>query len=406
MNTMPTERSHTAVMLCRDCPELFDAEHRECPRCGSVRLIPHAELGILNIAHVDCDAFYASVEKRDNPGLRDKPLIVGHAGSRGVVLTACYIARKFGPRSAMPMFQAIELCPDAVVIQPDMPKYKRVSRQIRTIFRSATPAVEPVSLDEAYLDLSKPHRSPIHAAAHVLAEISLRIEREVGITVSIGLSINKFLAKLASDLNKPSGFSIIGRAEAKSFLARLPVRKINGVGEVTAKRLEQIGITTIGQLQSVPEMQLFSQFGKLGRRLAQYAHGRDERKVTPHRPAKSVSAETTFRIDVNSVAQLADAAKPLCERVAARLHTANIAGATVSLKLKTSDFQVLTRNCRLGRPTQRPEILYHNLLRLLEKEANGRSFRLIGVGMSALRPADEADPPGLFDGLPTTRIQT
>jgi DNA polymerase-4 len=368
----------------------------ECPVCGSSRCVFHPQLDTLTVAHIDCDAFYAAIEKRDDPSLRDKPLIVGHPGGRGVVTTACYIARTYGPRSAMPMFKALELCPDAVVIPPDMAKYRGVSQQIRSIFLSATPVIEPVSLDEAYLDLSEDNRLDPRSAARSLAEIAHRIEREIDITVSIGLSYNKFLAKLASDLDKPRGYSVIGKAEAKDFLAPLPVRKINGVGEATALRMEENGISTIGQLQSVPELQLVSQYGKFGRRLAQYAHGEDDRKVTPHRAPKSVSAETTFRQDIASEQRLCEAIRPLCERVAARLIRGDIAGGTLVLKLKTHDFRVLTRNLRLAHPTQQADVLFRNAVPMIAREADGRAFRLIGVGVSDLCPSTHADPPDLF----------
>src|ERR1700704_5879319 len=230
--------------LCRDCCEVVDRTEEACGRCGGTRLLAHAEIESLGIAHIDCDAFYASVEKRDRPELAREPLIVGHAGGRGVVVTACYIARTFGVRSAMPMFQALELCPHGTVMQPDMAKYKRVSEAIRAIFETATAVVEPVSLDEAYLDLTDDYRTEAPPAAEALATISKRIEDEVGITVSIGLACNKFLAKLASELEKPRGFSVIGRAEAKAFLAPLSVRKIHGVGAVTARRMEESGLGT------------------------------------------------------------------------------------------------------------------------------------------------------------------
>ncbi|MCG8560351.1 MAG: DNA polymerase IV [Hyphomicrobiales bacterium] len=388
--------------LCRDCLARSTYHARLCEACGSERLVRHPELDDLAIAHIDCDAFYASVEKRDDPSLRDKPLIVGYTGGRGVVTTACYIARRYGPRSAMPMFKAMKLCPDAVVLPPDMAKYARVSKRIRAIFETATPVIEPVSLDEAYLDLSADARlTPAHAA-DALAEIARRVEDEVGITVSIGLSCNKFLAKLASDLKKPRGFSVIGQAEARSFLAPLPVGKINGVGKATARRMELNGITTIGQLQELSEMQLVTLYGKFGRRLASYAHGRDERKVTPRRPTKSISAETTFRSDIRAAGELTEAVRPLCDRVAARLQEKGIAGATLVLKLKTADFQILTRNRRLPSPTQRADVLYRNARLLIEKEADGRAFRLIGIGVADLCPATEADQPDLFDGLTGT----
>ena len=334
------------LTLCRDCLNFSDDVGENCARCGEERIVAHDELAALDIAHIDCDAFYASVEKRDDPSLKDKPLIVGHAGGRGVVTTACYIARQYGPRSAMPMFKALELCPDAVVIPPNMAKYK-----------------------------------------------------EVGITVSVGLSYNKFLAKMASDLDKPRGFSIIGRAEVTDFLAPLSVRKINGVGEATAKRMAAHGITTIGQLQSLAEMELVSRYGKFGRRLALYAQGEDNRKVVSHRPPKSISAETTFRTDIRASDQLHEAIQPLCERVAARLKRSDIAGATLVLKFKTSDFKVLTRNLRLVNPTQQAEVLFRNAIPLIDNEADGRAFRLIGVGVSDLCPSTQADPPDLFDSL-------
>ena len=290
--------------LCRDCCEMMPAgsvaEARACPRCGGTRTIGHPELVGLGIAHIDCDAFYASVEKRDRPGIRSQPLIVGHPGGRGVVTTACYIARTFGVRSAMPMFKALELCPSAVVIAPDMAKYKAVSADIRTIMLAATGIIEPVSLDEAYLDLTDEWRTEAPPAAEALAVIATRIEREVGITVSVGLAPNKFLAKLASELHKPRGFSVIGTTEAKAFLAPLSVRKIHGVGEATARRMEGSGLATIGDLQRMTEMQLTTQYGRFGRRLASFAHGEDERAVVPMRPTKSISAETTFARDTGN----------------------------------------------------------------------------------------------------------
>jgi DNA polymerase IV len=382
--------------ICRDCFSSLEADSGPCATCGSARLAAHAELHDLGIAHIDCDAFYASVEKRDDPTLEDRPLIVGHAGGRGVVTTACYLARISGVRSAMPMFQALELCPDAVVLPPDMAKYKRVSEATRTIFLSATPIVEPLSLDEAYLDLTDEHRISEPSAAQALARIARRIEDEVGITVSIGLSANKFLAKLASELQKPRGFSVIGRAEAKAFLATLSVRKIHGVGAATARRMEADGIRTIADLQAQSAQQIEARFGKFGRRLAQFVQGEDERVVTPARPTKSISAETTFRRDTGSAAHLIETARNLCQQVARQLERKSLAGSTVVLKLKTSDFRILTRNRRLAHPTQRATVLLENATSLIEKEADGRTFRLIGVGISELGPASEADPADLF----------
>ena len=368
--------------LCRDCCEMTDVQDSACTGCGSARVVAHAEIEHLGIAHIDCDAFYASVEKRDRPELKNVPLIVGHPGGRGVVTTACYIARTFGCRSAMPMFQALELCPHATVIAPDMAKYKRVSADIRTIFGAATSIIEPVSLDEAYLDLTDNYRTEAPPAAEALAIIAARVEREIGITVSIGLSGNKFLAKLASELQKPRGFSVIGLAEAKSFLAPLSVRKIHGVGAVTARRMEESGLKTIADLQALPEQALVARFGKFGQRLAHFAHGEDDRRVTPARPTKSISAETTFREDTGSAEMLREIASGLSERVAAQLERKGLAGRSVVLKLKTSDFRILTRTRSLAHPTQRADLIFENIAALIGREADGQTYRLIGVGVS------------------------
>ena len=389
-------RSESAS-LCRDCCEIVLAADDACPRCGGKRLVAHAEIESLGIAHVDCDAFYASVEKRDRPELAAEPVIVGHPGGRGVVVTACYVARRFGARSAMPMFQALELCPQATVIAPDMAKYKRVSDDIRAIFGAATSVIEPVSLDEAYLDLTDDYRTEAPPAAEALALIGARVEREVGITVSIGLSYNKFLAKLASELQKPRGFSVIGRLEAKTFLAPLSVRKIHGVGAVTAQRMESGGLETIADLQALPKPELVARFGKFGQRLALYAHGEDDRRVTPWRPVKSISAETTFRQDTGSAEKLREVAAGLSERVAAQLARKGLAGRSVVLKLKTSDFRILSRSRSLAHPTQRAPVIFESIGALIDKEADGRTFRLIGVGVSDLGEAAAADPTDLFD---------
>lgn len=383
------------LALCRDCSTPSPAGPAACPACGSARLVTHPEIASLVIAHIDCDAFYASVEKRDRPELSDVPLIVGHPGGRGVVTTACYIARRFGVRSAMPMFRARDVCPQAVVIPPDMAKYRAVSAAIRDIMRAATEIIEPISLDEAYLDLSDAAADGQVPAA-LLATVARRVEAEVGVTVSVGLAPNKFLAKLASDLRKPRGFSIIGRIEAKAFLAPLPVTKIHGVGAATASRMTDMGLTTIADLQLLSAAELNGRFGKLGLRLAQFAHGEDDRRVTPVRAAKSISAETTFTRDTADAAHLAEVARPLAERVAAQLQRKALAASGVTVKLKTADFRLLTRSRRLGNPTQRADVLLRHALPLIAREADGTFFRLIGIGAEGLVPASEADPPDLF----------
>jgi len=383
--------------ICRDCCVVIAPEAGPCPECAGERLVGHAELDRLTIAHIDCDAFYASVEKRDRPELRDKALIVGHEGGRGVVTTACYLARRYGVRSAMPMFKAMKLCPDAVVLRPDMAKYKAVSEEIRAIFLGVTELIEPLSLDEAYLDLTDVAEGRACGAALALAEIAQRIETEIRITVSVGLSYNKFLAKLASDMDKPRGFSVIGREEASTLLAPLSVRKINGVGAAMARRLEASGIETIGQLQERSEMQLVTSFGKFGRRLAQFARAEDDRSVTPSRPAKSISAETTFREDTRSSDVLITIAHQLSERVSASLRRKGLGGHVVTLKLKTSDFRILTRSRRLSQPTQKAVVIAEAAEFLIHRHATRETYRLLGVGVDELTSAEQADPPSLFD---------
>lgn len=381
--------------LCRDCAHLVPAA-AACGNCGSARLVSHPELLDLSIAHIDCDAFYASVEKRDDPSLIDKPLIVGHPGGRGVVTTACYIARRYGPRSAMPMWKALELCPHAVVLPPNMAKYKMASNAIRELMLKATPLVEPLSLDEAYLDLSPDIRLIDRPPAMILARLARAVERDVGVTVSIGLSYNKSLAKLASDRDKPRGMAVIGRAEAKAILAPLPVGAIHGIGKATAQKMEADGIKTVAQLQAMPEAALVARLGKFGRALAERVQGIDNRRIVPDRPLKSVSVENTFARDQRELAPMAAELRDLTEQLAVRLKRAGVGGGTVVLKLKTGDFQTISRQTRLPVPTLRFETLLEQGMILLKREADGRAFRLIGIGVADLVPADEADPPDLF----------
>jgi DNA polymerase-4 len=387
--------------VCRDCAEpvdeaVFAAADPRCPFCGAPRLFRHAELDSLSIAHLDCDAFYASVEKRDDPAIAGRPVIVG-GGKRGVVSACCYIARIYGVRSAMPMFKALKACPDAVVVHPNMAKYQRVGREVRRLMEATTPLVEPLSIDEAFLDLTGTEKLHGGAPARTLMALARRIEAEIGITVSIGLSYNKFLAKVASDLDKPRGFSVIGRAEAIDFLRPRPASLIWGVGPALMRRLAADGITTIGQLQTRDERELAARYGVIGRRLARFARGIDDRKVDPDGPTKSISAETTFDSDIGAAAALARELWPLCEKVAERLKRHKLAGRGVTLKLKTSDFRIVTRTRRLAQPTQLAETLYQTALPLLEAEAGGPTYRLIGIGAADLGDAAEADPPDLFD---------
>lgn len=382
--------------ICRDCLSVEPGSGPRCHACGSPRLLRHAELGGLAIAHVDCDAFYASVEKRDRPELAGLPVIIG-GGKRGVVSTACYVARVHGVRSAMPMFKALEACPQAVVIRPDMQKYARVGRDIRMLMLELTPLVEPVSIDEAFLDLSG--TSQLHHAlpAEVLARFAARVENEIGVSVSVGLSYCKFLAKIASDFRKPRGFSVIGKAEAAAFLADKPVSLIWGVGKAFAATLASGGITLIGQLQAMEKNDLIRRFGVMGSRLYHLSRGQDERRVDPGGEAKSVSAETTFFDDISGRDELASILRGLSEKVAHRLKKSGIAGRNVALKLKTHDFKTRTRNRQLADPTQLADRIFSTGLDLLDKETDGTRFRLIGIGVSDLSGTERADPPDLVD---------
>ncbi|HUK00056.1 MAG TPA: DNA polymerase IV [Stellaceae bacterium] len=383
--------------LCRDCAALTETPPAagRCAQCGSPRLVAHAELAQLSLAHIDCDAFYASVEKRDRPELLDRPVIVG-GGTRGVVLACCYVARLFGVRSAMPMFKALKACPDAVVIPPDMAKYRAVGREVRALMLAVTPLVQPLSIDEAFLDLAGTEGVHGGPPARTLALLARRIEREIGVTASIGLSYNKFLAKIASDLDKPRGFAVLGRGEALDFLGGKSVGLIWGVGAALQQKLAGDGITTIAELRQRSERELTARYGAIGRRLARFARGEDDRAVDPDAPTKSVSVETTFARDIAQYDALTAQLEPLCESLAGRLARAGFAAAGVTLKLKTADFRVLNRSRRLADPTQRAETLYRAALPLLRAAADGTFFRLIGIGADRLAEPARADPPDLF----------
>ena len=388
--------------LCRDCLHGFAADGLaasggRCPACGSPRLIAHAELDDLAIAHIDCDAFYASVEKRDDPSLKDRPVIVG-GGRRGVVSACCYIARLYGVRSAMPMFKALAACPNAAVISPDMAKYSRVGGEIREMMRSLTPLVEPLSIDEAFLDLAGTAELHHGSPARSLARLALEVERRIGVTVSIGLSYNKSLAKIASDLDKPRGFALIGRGEAVDFLGPKPVGLIWGVGKALQARLAGDGIATIADLRGAQEIELVARYGSIGRRLYRFARGEDDRRVDPDGEMKSISAETTFDEDIASAALLAGELWPLCEKVSRRMKRYGLLGRSIHLKLKTSDFKILTRSRRLPAATQLAEALYQAALPLLKAECTGRRYRLIGVGAADLAPESEVAQPDLLAG--------
>ena len=391
-----SSRSRTTPGFCRDCRRDVPDGLARCAVCGSPRLLRHPEIETLAIAHVDCDAFYATIEKRDDPTLADKPVIVG-GRQRGVVLTACYVARTFGVRSAMPMFEARRLCPHAAVVRPDMEKYARVGREVRSLMIKLTPLVEPVSIDEAFMDLSGTARLHGMSPAKVLAGFAAEVETSLGITVSIGLSSNKFLAKIASDLDKPRGFAVLGAGEAARFLAPKPVMLIFGVGKMAQQRLERDGLRTIGDLQRAGEVELARRYGAEGARLSRLARGLDDRPVRAEREAKSISAETTFDQDIADFRPLELRLWRLAEKVSARLKASALAGVTVTLKLKTADFRIRTRALSLGHPTQLAARIFAVGRDLLAREADGTLFRLIGIGVSGLSDADGADFADLFD---------
>jgi DNA polymerase-4 len=382
--------------FCRDCLADATGPAARCAACGSPRVVAHAEIASLAIAHVDCDAFYATIEKRDDPKLRDHPVIVG-GGKRGVVAAACYVARTYGVRSAMPMFTARKLCPHGVVVPPDMDKYVRVGREVRRLMLELTPQVEPLSIDEAFMDLAGTERLHRMIPAKSLARFATRVEERLAITVSIGLSANKFLAKIASDLDKPRGFAVLGGAEGRDFLAPKPVGFIWGVGKASEKRLNRDGFFTVADLAAAPEGELARRYGAEGVRLARLSRGIDARTVMPEREAKSVSAETTFDRDLAAFRPLERRLWSLSEKVSARLKASQIAGATVTLKLKTDDFKIRTRARALGAPTQLADKIFAAGRDLLAGETDGTRFRLIGIGVSEIVEADKADPGDLID---------
>jgi DNA polymerase-4 len=384
------------MSFCRDCLSDTPDHASRCVACRSPRLARHPERHSLAIAHIDCDAFYATIEKRDNPDIADKPVIVG-GGKRGVVAAACYVARTYGIRSAMPMFEAKRRCPEAIVIKPNMAKYVKVGREVRKAMFALTPLVEPLSIDEAFLDLSGTERLHGKSAAKALAGFATQVERDFGITVSIGLSVNKFLAKIASDLDKPRGFAVLGATEAISFLASRPVGFIYGVGAVSAAKLAADGFRTIADLQRADEHDLMRRYGEEGLRLWRLARGIDKRSVDPERDTKSISAETTFNHDIAEFRPLEQFLWELTERVSARLKANALAGSTVTLKLKSADFKIRTRARALDAPTQLASRIFAVGRDLLTHEVGATRFRLIGIGVSNLEDVIGDDLADLID---------
>jgi len=384
------------VSFCRDCLADTPDTAKRCPGCGSPRLALHRELDRLTIAHVDCDAFYATIEKRDDPSLVDKPVIVG-GGKRGVVAACCYVARTYGIRSAMPVFEALRRCPNAVVIKPNISKYSKVGREVRRAMLALTPLVEPLSIDEAFLDMTGTERLHGMSAARVLARLARDVERDLGITISIGLSANKFLAKIASDMDKPRGFAVLSQDEAPGFLAPKPVGFIYGVGAVSAAKLAADGYRLIADLQRAEEADLMRRYGEEGARLWRLARGLDARHVNAERDTKSVSAESTFNQDISEFRPLEQHLWNLTERVSARLKASRLAGSTVTLKLKSADFKIRTRARALGAPTQLAARIFAAGRDLLSHEVGATRYRLIGIGVSHLEDAAGDDLSDLID---------
>jgi DNA polymerase-4 len=341
------------------------------------------------IIHIDMDAFYASVEQRDDPELRGRPVAVGGGGHRGVVMAASYEARKFGVRSAMPGFKARRLCPELVFVRTRFDAYKAASRQIREIFSSYTDLVEPLSLDEAFLDVTAPKRGGA-IATEIASAIKGEILEQTELTASAGVSFNKFLAKIASDLEKPNGLTVIRPDQAEAFIARLPIERFFGVGPVTASRMKETGIYTGLDLRARSQDELVRRFGKVGRHYYRIARGIDEREVRPDRPHRSVGAETTFEGDLTDGRQMLERLRPLAERVIERAGSAGLHGRTATLKLKYRDFSITTRQRTLDQPVETAEELMQLAAWLIDHpDAPAMPVRLIGISLSTFEPAGE-----------------
>jgi DNA polymerase-4 len=387
--------------ICRDCLRTGDRKVERCPGCDSRRMVCHDELDRLTIAHLDCDAFYASVEKRDRPELRDRPVIVG-GGKRGVVSTCCYIARQYGVHSAMPMFKALKACPEAVVIKPDFRKYIAASEAIFGAVGRLTPLVQTLSLDEAWIDLAGTERLNGGPPALQLIRLQQQIEAETGLTVSIGLAPNRFLAKVASELDKPRGFSVLG-SEAAAVLAPRPVGILPGVGPVFRKTLQSDGYATVGDLAAADVRDLVKRYGETGLRLHDLAHGRDARAVNPGHERKGMSAETTFNEDLTSAADLEAELWPLCEKLAAKARRDGVASRVLVLKLRRTDFKIVTRRISLPEPVQTARALFAAARALMKPEL-GRPYRLIGIGMAEV--VDAVAAPALFETTEARVLKT
>ncbi|WP_027460020.1 DNA polymerase IV [Deinococcus murrayi] len=354
--------------------------------------------GPRKILHVDMDAFYASVEQRDDPRLRGRPVAVAWGGKRSVVLTASYEARPFGVRSAMPLYRALERCPGLVVVEPRFEVYREVSAGVREVFRSYTPLVEPLSLDEAYLDVTAPLRGG-PSATRIAQGIRAEIRAATGLTATAGVSVNKFLAKLASGLNKPDGLTVLLPAQADALLASLPTSAFHGIGPATAAKLAAHGIHTGGDLRRTPPAHLAAWFGRVGEHFARIAWGEDDRPVEPDRAPVSVGSEATVAEDLRGVEAVRAALPPLARGVEERLARAGLAGRVVVLKLKLDDRSVVTRRVTLPHPVRDEATLTRTAAHLVTAELIGeKGVRLVGLTVSGLGPPTEP-PPTLFGAV-------
>ena len=366
--------------ICRDCAKHSLLESK-CQECNSPRILKLDDLLSLKIAHIDCDAFYASIEKSQNPHLINKPVIVG-GGQRGVVTTCCYIARIKGIKSAMPIFKAKKLCPEAIIIPPRMSLYKHISNLIFKKFYQLTPSVETIAFDEAYLDFSGTYQLFKKTPAELLVKLAIEIEKELNITVSIGLSENKFLSKLASSFSKPKGFTVIRSSEKSEFLKKLHIKNIPGIGPKFQKKLEKNSIVKIEDIVNQKPEVLLSKFGKYGLTIWNLAKGIDERKVEASSVRKSISKETTFETDVSDLKILKKTFWILAEEVSEILKNKNILAKSLTIKLKRHNFKIITNTQTFKEPTILAEDLYQVAISLLKKRLELIPFRLIGISTS------------------------
>ena len=350
------------------------------------------------IIHIDMDAFYASVEQRDNPALKGKPVAVGGSpNGRGVVAAASYEARQFGVRSALPMKTAVKLCPGLQIVRPRIPHYARISKTIMAIYKEYTDLIEPLSLDECFLDVSE-NKKKIPFATSLAIELKQRIWKQLQLTASAGVAPNKFLAKIASDMQKPDGLTVVKPHKVISFLEELPVNKVSGIGKRTFERMLRMGIRTVGQLAEIKEETLVAKFGKVGSHFYRLARGVDNRPVQPLHKRKSISQEKTFREDIDDLELLAQQLELLADKVINTIYDKRMKGSTVTLKLRYDDFQTITRSHTLPFPTDdKGPLLQHGLKLLRNTEAGKRKVRLLGIGLSNLIEINEIKQLMLFD---------